>query len=85
MMERESTGLSDKKGNPIFVGDVLFNDFACDKWNVVKTERGYEAWLIPNSGAFGHPDNEYPAYQEELDCIAGVFEIISDEQDGGAK
>lgn len=80
-MERRFTGFADKNGSNIFEGDILHNSFAGDLWTVVMKDEHFEAWLIPNSGFIGHPDNEYPAYTEPLEYVCEVFEVSGNVED----
>jgi hypothetical protein len=48
-------------------GDIILNHFAADLWLVDYVDNELKLCLIPNSGYFGHPDDEYPAYIEDLD------------------
>lgn len=73
--DREPTGLKDAHGDMIHVGDRLYNPFVQDKWDVVKTDNGYEAWLIPNSGFIHHQNGLYPQHRTPLDDVIDSFEI----------
>ncbi len=51
-------------------------------WIVEKKDNIYYAYLIPNSGLIGHPeDTECPACIEELEFIAEMFEKIGNKHD----
>ena len=73
------TGEYDLHKTPIFVGDVLYNPFIGDVWDVVMVDgTKCEAWLIPNSGTSHHEHPVYPMHIEQLCDVAGSFEIIKD-------
>lgn len=77
MAERIFTGDYDLHKTPIFVGDILYNPFIGDVWDVVMAEGGrFEAWLIPNSGAIFHEHPIYPMYVEQLCDVAESFEVV---------
>ena len=50
-------------------GDIILNHFAADLWLVDYVENELKLCLIPNSGMFGHPNDEYPAYVEDIDLL----------------
>lgn len=71
------TGEYDLHKTPIFVGDILYNPFIGDVWDVMMVEGAkFEAWLIPNSGAILHEHPTYPMHVEELCNVADVFEVV---------
>jgi hypothetical protein len=48
--------------------DVVLNHFVEDLWLVDYFNNELKLCLVPNSGfMIGHPNNEYPAYVEDLE------------------
>jgi hypothetical protein len=79
---KEFTNSYDVKDQPVNEGDILFNSFVGDLWIVEKKNDIYYAYLIPNSGMIGHPENaKYPYHIEELEDIAESFEKIGSKYD----
>lgn len=79
---KEFTNFYDVKNQAINEGDILLNSFVEDLWIVENKDNIYYAYLIPNSGYIGHPeDAKYPEYTEELEGVAEVFEKIGNRYD----